>query len=287
MKTYSRDWITQTLLADLHGVSSIAMGKILVNVGLKDNATNGASETAKRLNMCETYNRKHKETPGYVWSQSKVIDFLEARGIFALPETENDDYLRKKDLKRQKKRKENNAKLEITREERFEVYKKITPATPSQIEYLKRLNQAAGQKYDGPANITMFAIEQKIEECKKYAPCTQKQKELADKWVAGLCVFYPVTKNEPVEHTFRCKKKIIYLDQIQEILWAARWLESVLDNDVLVFDTDEKKSYVHILAEFYDIPLLEEWNEKWNNVSSKERKKRKLIYFPYDTRTWR
>jgi hypothetical protein len=74
-RTFARTWASQTDLGKRFGMSAIAVGKVLIDNGLKDPATKRATDTALRDGWCVSTPLKTGE-PHYMWHVEKVKQLL-------------------------------------------------------------------------------------------------------------------------------------------------------------------------------------------------------------------
>lgn len=74
-RKFARTWASQTDLGKRFGMSAIAVGKVLIDNGLKDPATKRATETALRDGWCVSTPLKTGE-PHYMWHIDKVKQLL-------------------------------------------------------------------------------------------------------------------------------------------------------------------------------------------------------------------
>ena len=68
---FNRQWESQTNLGKKFGLSSIAVGKILIEHGLKDNKTKHATDKALKEDYAKSTPLKD-ETPHFMWNARKV-----------------------------------------------------------------------------------------------------------------------------------------------------------------------------------------------------------------------
>lgn len=74
-RKFARTWASQTDLGKRFGLSAIAVGKVLIDNGLKDPATKRATDTAMRDGWCVSTPLKTGE-PHYMWHIDKVKQLL-------------------------------------------------------------------------------------------------------------------------------------------------------------------------------------------------------------------
>ena len=75
-KKLNQEWVGQNNLGKRFGISGIAVGKILINAGLKDAVTKEATEKALNEGFAKT-TPKHIGTQYFLWNTEKVCALIE------------------------------------------------------------------------------------------------------------------------------------------------------------------------------------------------------------------
>ncbi len=88
--TFANTWVNQTNLGKHFGMSAIAMGKKLAEIGLKG-SDKQPTEQALSEGFCRSTPLKDG-TPFFMWNKKKVAELLRSSGLQQLSSTDADAY---------------------------------------------------------------------------------------------------------------------------------------------------------------------------------------------------